>query len=174
MARRICCGASAAGASRVAERTGASHNIIRVCSYAHGIFSSRRIERTTHRDSWRGFVRANLRPDQVAVATCRRTIKAAFEAAFLQILLLALQRGLPRVGTMSIDDAKIDTTASMIRLLGYHRAQALLATLGTDIAAQNVLFVARPIGRPSVDMGRQETSRCAPMTVPGPRLPSAA
>ena len=53
-------------------------------SYANGIFSSRRIERVTHRDIGVRFVAANLHPDHDTIAVFRRTNKAAF----LQVLLL--------------------------------------------------------------------------------------
>ena len=54
-----------------------------VYGYANGIFSSRRIERATHRDIGVCFVAANLHPDHDTIAVFRRSNKAAFEAAFL-------------------------------------------------------------------------------------------
>jgi len=68
-----------------------------VYSYAHGIFSSRRIERTTYRDMAIRFVAANLHPDHDTIAVFRTTNKATFEAAFLQSLLLARETGLLRL-----------------------------------------------------------------------------
>ena len=58
-----------------------------VYSYANGIFSSRRIERATYRDIGMRFIAANTHPDHDTIASFRRTNKAAFEAAFLQVLL---------------------------------------------------------------------------------------
>jgi transposase len=86
-----------------------------VYSYATGIFSSRRIERATHRDIGVRFVAANTHPDHDTIAVFRQTNKAAFEAAFLEVLLLAREAGLLRVGTVSIDGTKIDANASKIR-----------------------------------------------------------
>ena len=40
--------------------------------YANGIFSSRRIERATHRDIGVRFVAANVHPDHDTIATFRR------------------------------------------------------------------------------------------------------
>ena len=61
-----------------------------VYRYANGVFSSRRIERATHRDLGVRFVAANLHPDHDTIAVFRRANKAAFEeAAFLQVLLVA-------------------------------------------------------------------------------------
>lgn len=83
--------------------------------YANGVFSSRRIERATHRDIAVRFVAANLHPDHDTIAEFRRSNKAAIEAAFLQVLLLARESGLLRLGTVSIDGTKLDANASKIR-----------------------------------------------------------
>lgn len=106
-----------------------------VYCYANGIFSSRRIERATFRDVAVRFVSANLHPDHDTIATFRRTNKAAFEAAFLQVLLLAREAGLLKLGTVSIDGTKIDANASKIRSVRYDRAKDLRAKLAADIAA---------------------------------------
>jgi transposase len=102
--------------------------------YANGIFSSRRIERATHRDVGVRFVAANLHPDHDTIAVFRRSNKAAFEAAFLQVLLLARESGLLTLGTVSIDGTKIDANASKIRSVRYDRAKELSARLAQDIA----------------------------------------
>ena len=106
-----------------------------IYSYANGIFSSRRIERATHRDIGVRYVAANTHPDHDTIAAFRCANKAAFEAAFLQVLLLARETGLLRVGTVSIDGTKIDANASKIRSVPYDRIQALRARLSADVAA---------------------------------------
>jgi transposase len=105
-----------------------------VYAYANGIFSSRRIERATYRDIAVRFVAANLHPDHDTIAVFRRSNKVAFEAAFLQVLLLARESGLLRLGTVSIDGTKIDANASKIRSVRYDRAKQLRAKLAEDIA----------------------------------------
>jgi transposase len=94
-----------------------------IYSYANGIFSSRRVERATYRDVGTRFIAANTHPDYDTIASFRRTNKQAFEAAFLQVLLLAREMGLLRLGTVSIDGTKIDANASKIRSLRCNRAQ---------------------------------------------------
>ena len=130
------------GAFRVAERSGGKSQYhprlmlaLLIYSYANGIFSSRRIERATYRDIGVRFVAANLHPDHDTIAVFRRLNKAAFEAAFLQVLLLARESGLLRLGTVSIDGTKIDANASKIRSVRYDRAKELRAKLAADIAA---------------------------------------
>jgi transposase len=102
--------------------------------YANGIFSSRRIERAAHRDLGVRYVAANLHPDHDTIAAFRRANRAAFEAAFLQVLLLAREAGLLRLGTVAIDGTKLDANASKIRSVRYDRAKELRAKLAADIA----------------------------------------
>src|SRR5829696_759865 len=106
-----------------------------VYCYANGVFSSRRVERATFRDIGARFVAANLHPDHDTIAAFRRANRAAFEAAFLRVLLLAREAGLLRVGAVAIDGTKIDANASKIRSVRYDRAGELRAKLAADIAA---------------------------------------
>jgi transposase len=106
-----------------------------IYSYAGGIFSSRRIERATYRDIGARFIAANTHPDHDTIASFRRSNKAAFEVAFLEVLLLARETGLLKLGTVSIDGTKIDANASKIRSVRYDRAQVLRNKLAADIAA---------------------------------------
>jgi transposase len=105
-----------------------------VYAYANGVFSSRRIERATYRDLGVRDVAANLHPDHDTIAAFRRANRAAFEAAFLQVLLIAREAGLLRLGTVAIDGTKLDADASKIRSVRYDRAQDLRAKLAADIA----------------------------------------
>lgn len=80
------------------------------------------------------YVAANLHPDHDTIAAFRRANRAAFEAAFLQVLLLAREAGLLRLGTVAIDGTKLDANASKIRSVRYDRAKALREKLAADIA----------------------------------------
>jgi transposase len=106
-----------------------------VYCYANGIVSSRRVERATYRDIGVRFVAANLHPDHDTIARFRRHNRVAFEAAFVQVLMLAKEMGLLAVGTVSIDGTKIEASASKIKSVRYDRAKALRAKLAADIAA---------------------------------------
>ncbi len=105
-----------------------------IYAYANGIFSSRRIERATYRDLGVRYVAANLHPDHDTIAAFRRANRAAFEAAFLQVVLLARESGLLRLGMVAIDGTKLDANASKIRSVRYDRAKDLRAKLAADIA----------------------------------------
>ena len=103
--------------------------------YANGIFSSRRIERATHRDIGVRFVAANRHPDHDTIARFRRENFAAVSESFLQVLLLAKELKLLRVGLVSVDGSKFESNASKHRSVTYERAGALIAQLEGEIAA---------------------------------------
>ncbi len=105
-----------------------------IYSYANGIFSSRRIERATHRDIGVRFVAANVHPDHDTIATFRRENFAAVAENFLQVLLLARELKLVKVGVVSVDGTKIDANASKHRSVRYDRAGALVDQLKIEIA----------------------------------------
>jgi transposase len=101
--------------------------------YANGIFSSRRIERATHRDIGVRFVAANQQPDHDTIATFRRENFAAVSEGFLQVLLLAKELKLLKVGVVSVDGTKIDASASKHRSVRYDRAGELVEQLKLEI-----------------------------------------
>ena len=69
--------------------------------YATGVFSSCKLERGTY-DSWRsGSIAANDHPDHVA--TFRRRFLEEIEALFVQVLLLAREMGVLKMGTVALD-----------------------------------------------------------------------
>ncbi|MEE8502060.1 MAG: IS1182 family transposase [Kiloniellales bacterium] len=103
--------------------------------YANGIFSSRRIERATHRDIGVRFVAANTHPDHDTIATFRCENLAAFAESFLQVLLLAKELKLVKVGLVSVDGSKFEASASKHRSVTYERAGDLVDQLKLEIAA---------------------------------------
>jgi len=106
-----------------------------VYCYAIGIFSSRRIEQATWRHVSVRFITADTHPDHDTIAKFRRDNTGAFATAFEQVLLLASETGLLKVGTVSVDGTKIDANASKIKSIRYDRIEALRLKLSADIAA---------------------------------------
>ena len=105
-----------------------------VYCYSNGIFSSRRIERATHRDIGVRFVAANSHPDHDTIATFRRENFAAVTESFLQVLLLAKELKLVKVGLVSVDGSKFEANASKHRSVTYERAGELIDQLKLEIA----------------------------------------
>ena len=104
-----------------------------VYCYSQGIFSSRRIERATYRDVAVRFLTADTHPDHDTLCKFRRENSEAFQAAFLQVLLMAKELKLLKVGTVSVDGTKLDANASKHRSVRYDRAQALQVQLQQEI-----------------------------------------
>ena len=93
-----------------------------VYCYANGIFGSRRIERATYRDIGVRYVAANCHADHDTICTFRRNNFEAVAEAFLQVLLLAKELKLLRVGTVSVDGTKVDANANKRNSIRYDRA----------------------------------------------------
>src|ERR671918_1599253 len=102
--------------------------------YANGLFSSRRIERATHRDLGVRYVAANRHPDHDTIATVRRENFAAVAESFLQVLLLAKELRLLKLGVVSVDGSKFEASASKHRSVTYARAGELVDQLRLEIA----------------------------------------
>ena len=79
--------------------------------------------------------RANRHPDHDTIARFRRENFAAVSESFLQVVLLAKELKLLRVGLVSVDGSKFKANASKHRSVTYERAGALIARLEGEIAA---------------------------------------
>ena len=128
------------GAFRVNERgTGSAQYHPRmmlallIYCYANGIFGSRRIERATYRDIGVRYVASNSHPDHDTICAFRRNNFEAVAETFEQVLLLAKELKLLRVGTVSVDGTKVDANASRHKNIRYDRAQALREQLRLEI-----------------------------------------
>ena len=96
-----------------------------VYCYANGIFGSRRIERATYRDIGVRYVASNCHPDHDTICAFRCNNFEAVAQAFEQVLLLARELKLLRVGTVSVDGTKLDANANKRNNVRYDRAQEL-------------------------------------------------
>ena len=101
--------------------------------YANGIFGSRRIERATYRDIGVRYVASNTHPDHDTICAFRRKNSKAIAETFEQVLLLAEELKLLRVGMVSVDGTKVDANANKHKNIRYERAQALRAQLRVEI-----------------------------------------
>lgn len=102
--------------------------------YSHGIFSSRRIERATWKDVAVRYICGNLHPDHDTICAFRVGNEKAISQAFLQVLLLAKELKVLKVGTVSIDGTKIKANASINKSVRYDRAGELETQLTLEIS----------------------------------------
>jgi hypothetical protein len=98
-----------------------------------GIFSSRKIEAATFESLPFRYIAANLHPDHDTIATFRQQFLPQMEGIFLQILVIAHEMGVKKVGTISLDGTKIKANASKHKALSWAYANKLEAQLKVEI-----------------------------------------
>jgi len=121
--------------------------------YANGVFGSRRIEAATYRDIAVRYLCADTHPDHDTICKFRRENVEAISESFLQVLQLAQELKLLKVGTISVDGTKVDANASKHRNVRYDRAGDLIEQLEADIAA--LLDKAEEADRSEREAGQQ-------------------
>jgi transposase len=100
--------------------------------YATGVFSSRKIERATYESVAFRFIAGNLHPDHDTLAVFRRTFLPELKDLFVQVLLLAQEAGVLKLGTISLDGTKVHADASKRKAVSYKR----LLELETQVQAE--------------------------------------
>jgi transposase len=106
-----------------------------VYGYATGVFSSRKLERATYDSVAFRFIAANEHPDHDTIATFRRRFLKDIEKLFVEVLLLAREMGLLKLGTLALDGTKIHANASRHSALSYEHAGKIEAQLKAEVAA---------------------------------------
>ena len=105
-----------------------------IYGYATGVFSSRALERATHDSVAFRFIVANEHPDHDTIATFRRRFLEQIEALFVQVLGVAREMGVLKLGTVALDGTKIHANASRHSALSYERATKIEAQLKAEVA----------------------------------------
>jgi len=110
-----------------------------VYGYATGVFSSRQLERATYDSVAFRFIAANDHPDHDTIATFRRRFLKEIEGLFVEVLLMARETGLLKLGTVALDGTKVHANASRHSALSYEHACKLEAQLKAEVAELMVL-----------------------------------
>ena len=98
-----------------------------IYGYATGVFSSRKIERATHDSIAFRYLAANTHPDHDTIAAFRRRFLPQFEALFVQVLLLAREMKLMKLGRIALDGTKVKANARKHKALSYAHAKKIEA-----------------------------------------------
>jgi transposase len=114
--------------------------------YAKGIFSSRKIERATYELIPVLYITGGTHPDHDSINTFRQRFLAQFEALFVQVLVMAHDLGVLRLGDVSLDGSKIDANASKHHAMSWAYAEQLEAQLRAEV--QTLLERAATAGGP--------------------------
>ncbi len=101
--------------------------------YATGVFSSRKIERATSEAVPFRFIAGNLHPDHDTLATFRRTFLPELKELFVQVLLLAQEAGVLKLGTISLDGTKVHADASKRKAVSYQRLREMETQLQAEV-----------------------------------------
>jgi transposase len=105
-----------------------------VYGYATGVFSSRKLERASYDSVAFRFVAANEHPDHDTVAAFRRRFLKQIETLFVQVLSVAREMGVLKLGTVALDGTKIHANASRHSALSYEHASKIEAQLRAEVA----------------------------------------
>lgn len=101
--------------------------------YATGVFSSRKIEKATYDSVAFRFISANTHPDHDTIATFRKRFLKQLKPLFVQILMLAREMGLLKLGKVSLDGTKIKANASKHHALSWGHACKLEEQLQAEV-----------------------------------------
>lgn len=90
--------------------------------YATGTFSSRKLERATYDSIAYRYICANSNPDHDSINSFRKRFMKELEGMFVEILVIAREMGMVKMGTVSLDGTKIKANASRHKALSWKRA----------------------------------------------------
>lgn len=106
-----------------------------VYGYATGVFSSRKIARKLHEDVAFRVLGASNFPAHRTICDFRALHLEEFSALFVQVVKLARECGLVKLGTIAVDGTKVKANASRHKAMSYERMQKSEAELKGEIEA---------------------------------------
>ena len=106
-----------------------------VYGYATGVFSSRKIAKKLHEDVAFRVLAAENFPAHRTIREFRALHLSEFTELFAQVVRLAREMGLVKLGTIAVDGTKIKANASRHKAMSYARMQTTEAALKAQIAA---------------------------------------
>ena len=104
-----------------------------IYGYATSVYSSRRIEAATYESVAFRYIAANEQPDHDSLCTFRKRFLKEIEALFVQVLLLAREMGVLKMGTVALDGTKIHANASRHSALSYEHACKIETQLKAEV-----------------------------------------
>lgn len=105
------------------------------CFYAYstGTFSSRKIEQATYDSIAFRYISANTHPDHDTIANFRKRFLPQISNLFVQILSIAQEAGLLKVGKVNLDGTKVKANASKHKALNYRHIKKLETQLKKEV-----------------------------------------
>ena len=124
-----------------------------IYGYVTGVPSSRKIERATFDSVAFRYIAANTHPDHDTLAHFRRRFGFQFEQLFVQVLMLAREMGMLKLGKVSIDGSKIKANASKHSALSWGHLQKIEKQLQQEV--QQLMALAESEDRKNVPDGME-------------------
>jgi transposase len=124
---------------------------ILIYGYCTGVFSSRKLERATYDSVAFRYIAAGTHPDHDTLATFRRRFLSEFSELFVQVLELAREMKLLKVGNVCLDGTKVQANASRHSALSHGHIEKLEAHLQAE--AQELLALAEKADQADVPDG---------------------
>src|SRR5689334_14791870 len=106
-----------------------------IYGYATGVFSSRKMERRLHEDLAFRMLGAGNFPKHRTIRDFRALHLKELSDLFVQVVKLAQEMGLVKLGTVAIDGTKIKANASRHKAMSYERMQQAEIELKVQINA---------------------------------------
>jgi transposase len=104
-----------------------------VYGYSTKTFSSRAIERATHDSLAFRYIAGNEHPDHDTIATFRKRFLPQLGPLFVQVLRMAHDLGLLKLGTVALDGTKVHANASRHSALSYGHAKKIEKQLKREV-----------------------------------------
>jgi len=101
--------------------------------YATGVFSSRKIEKATYELIPFRYIAGGWHPDHDTLAHFRKTFRAEITDLFAQVLVVAHELGLLKLGNISVDGSKVHADASKSHAVSYGRLLQLERRLRVEV-----------------------------------------
>ena len=106
-----------------------------IYGYCTGVYSSRRIVAATHESIAFRYIAVNEQPDHDSLCAFRQRFLKEIEVLFVQVLCIARQMKLLKLGTIALDGTKVHANASRHSALSYGHAQKIEAQLESEVKA---------------------------------------
>lgn len=124
---------------------------ILIYGYCTGVFSSRKLERATYDSVAFRYLAAGTHPDHDTLATFRRRFLSEFSELFVQVLELAREMKLLKLGHVCLDGTKVQANASRHSALSHGHIEKLEAHLQAEV--QELLAMAEKTDQADVPDG---------------------
>ena len=93
--------------------------------YATGVYSSRKMERATYDSVAFRYISGDMHPDHDTISTFRKRFLPELGVLFVQILQIAREMNILKLGTVSLDGTKMKANASKHSALSWEYANKI-------------------------------------------------